>query len=305
MRIAIIGAGGVGGYYGAELARAGHEVRVLARGKHLTAMRQHGLEVRTPEGSFTVRPAVSADPGELGQVDLALVAVKSYSLPEVGPAARRLAEGGAAVLPLLNGVDAAARLEEAGVPPASLLGGVTYISAARAAPGSIERRSPFRRVIVGELTGGASERAARVAEAFGSAGVEARVSEDIQVELWRKLVFLAALSAACGIARAPVGAVRDAPLGGLLLERLVREGAAVARARGVALPQDEEARALELLGTLPADMRPSFLLDLEAGGPTELDVLSGAIARLGRDEGVPTPVHDAAAAAFAAATDGL
>lgn len=301
MRIAILGVGGVGGYYGAELARAGHDVRLLARGATLTAIRARGLQVRAPEESFTVEVRAVEGIPALGAAELAVVAVKSYSLEDVAPAARQLAEGGATILPLLNGVDAAARLEALGVPAGSLLGGVTYISAARVAPGVVERRSRFRRVIVGEPGGGPSERASRVAEAFASAGAEASVSEDIHVELWRKLVFLVALSAACGLARTPIGAVREAPLGPLLLERAVGEAAAVARALGAALPADEEAKAVELIATLPGNMRPSFLLDLEAGGPTELDVLSGAVARFGSEVGVPTPVHDTAAAAFAAA----
>lgn len=300
MRIAILGAGGVGGYYGGELARAGHEVVLLARGENLQALRSRGLEIRTPEGGFTVWPAAVEDASGLGETDLVVVAVKSYSLDDVVPVARRLAGSGALILPLLNGVDAAERLQAAGVAEEQLLGGVTYISAARVAPGVVERRSPFRRVVVGEVSGRPSARAAEVVEAFASAGVEARVSEDIRVDLWRKLVFLASLSAACGLARAPVGAVRAAPLGELLIERAVREAAEVARAVGVALPAGEEEDALTLLRSLPAGMRPSLLLDLDAGAPTEVDILSGAVSRLGRGAGVATPIHDTATAAFAA-----
>src|SRR5947209_6616980 len=159
MRIAILGAGGVGGYYGGILARAGHAVALLARGAHLEALRARGLEVRTPEGTFMAAVAATDEPRELGEVELAVVAVKSYSLPEIVPAARLLAERGADVLPLLNGVEAADRLVDQGVPGERVLGGLTEISAARLGPGVVERRSAFQRVVVGEgAAGGLSDR---------------------------------------------------------------------------------------------------------------------------------------------------
>ncbi|MBX6364882.1 MAG: 2-dehydropantoate 2-reductase [Gemmatimonadetes bacterium] len=298
MRFVVLGAGGVGGYYGALLARAGHEVTFLARGAHLDAIREHGLRVRAPDGGFVVRAPATDDADALPAADVALVAVKSYSLPGIAPVAARLAVGGATIVPLLNGVDAAERLASLGVPRGAILGGVTYLSAARVEPGVIERRSPFQRVLVGELGGGASERAERIAGALRDAGVDAQAVADIDVELWRKLASLASLAAACGLARAPIGVVRERPLGRLLLERLVGEVAAVARASGVGLPAGEEVRALEWLLTLPAELRPSYLLDLEAGGATELDILSGAVSRIGREVGVATPVHDTATAAL-------
>jgi 2-dehydropantoate 2-reductase len=300
MNIAILGAGGVGGYYGGILARAGNRVALLARGAHLKALRERGLEVRTPEGTFTVAVEAVGDADELRGSELAVVAVKSYSLAEIAPAARLLAERGAVVLPLLNGVEAADRLIEAGVPGERVLGGLTEISAVRIGPGIVERRSPFQRVVVGERAGGASERAERIAAAFREAGAEARASDDITVDLWRKLAFISTLSAVCGLARTSIGPVRKAPLGNLLIERALREVTAVARARGVTLPADVEEKLLGFVSGLPDAMKPSFLLDLEAGGPTELDDLSGAVSRLGRQAGVETPVHDVATAALSA-----
>jgi 2-dehydropantoate 2-reductase len=298
MKIAILGAGGVGGYFGGILARSGNRVGVLARGAHLEALRMHGLAVHTPEGSFTVAVEAAGDPAELREIELAVVAVKSYSLAEIAPAARLLAERGAVILPLLNGVEAADRLIAGGVPGAQVLGGLAEISAVRVGPGIVERRSPFQRVVVGERGGGLSERAERIAAAFREAGAEARASSGITVDLWRKLAFITTLSAACGLARAPIGPVRRAPLGDLLIERALREVAAVARARGIAMPAEMESRILELVNGLPDAMKPSFLLDLESGGPTELDDLSGAVSRLGRESGVETPVHDVATAAL-------
>jgi 2-dehydropantoate 2-reductase len=301
LKIAILGAGGVGGYFGGALARAGHQVAMLARGAHLEALRARGLEVRTPEGTFTIAVEATDDPHDLSGFDLAIVAVKNYSLDEIAPAARVLAEEGAAILPLLNGVDAADRLVASGVQDDRVLGGLTEISAVRVAPGVVERLSPFQRVVVGERDGGASERVERIVAAFREAGAEARGSDDITVDLWRKFIFITTMSAACGLARSPIGLVREAPLGRLLIERAIREATSVARSRGVALAQDEESKILEAVDSLPGAMKPSFLLDLETGGPTELDDLSGAVSRLGRLAGLETPVHDTATTALGAA----
>jgi 2-dehydropantoate 2-reductase len=298
MKIAIVGAGGVGSYYGGLLARAGHEVSFLARGAHLAALVERGLEVRTPEETFTVAVAAADDVRDLAAVDLAFVAVKTYSLADVAPVVAALALGGADVVPLLNGVEAAERLIAAGVPAERILGGLTEISAVRLGPGVVERRSPFQNVVVGEREGGLSERAGRIAAAFDGTGVKARASAEITVDLWRKLAFISTLAAACGLARAPLGPVREAPLGTLLLERLLGEVAAVARARGVALPAGAEERILAAILDMPPAIQPSFLADLQAGGPTELDDLCGAVARLGREAGVATPVHDTAVAAL-------
>ncbi len=300
MRIAILGAGAIGSYYGGALARAGHGVVLLARGEHLSALKGRGLTVRTPGESFAVKVEATDDPTRLGAPDLAVVAVKTFSLAEIAPAARLLAGQGATVLPLLNGVTAADRLVEAGVPKGRVLGGLTSLSVARIAPGVVELRSPFRKVTVGELAGGLSDRAERIASAFRDAGAEVTVSADIVADLWRKLAFIASMAAACGLARTPVGPVRRAPMGRLLFERAVSEVCAVARARGVALPADEEAKTLGFIESRGEEMKPSFLLDLESGGPTELDDLCGAVSRLGREGGVPTPVHDTATAALGA-----
>jgi 2-dehydropantoate 2-reductase len=271
---------------------------MLARGAHLDALRERGLEVRTPEGTFNVAVEAAGDPAALGAVDLAVVAVKSYSLPEIAPAARLLAEAGAVILPLLNGVEAADRLVESGVPDGQVLGGLTEISAVRVGPGIVERRSSFQRVVVGERAGGTSERCERIAAAFRETGAEARASADITADLWRKLAFISTMAAACGLARSPVGPIRDRPLGHLLIERAVREVLAVGRALGIDLSGEDEARILGFVDSMAPGLKPSFLLDVEAGGPTEIDDLSGAVSRLGRKAGVETPVHDVAAAVF-------
>ena len=302
MRIAILGAGGVGGYDGGVLARANNEVQLLARGKHLEAIRSQGLRITEPDGSTWRAPVTATDdPAALRGAELALVTVKSYDLDAVGPVAGDLARHGATVLPLLNGVEAADRLEQLGVPRQSILGGLAAISAERTGPGEIVRNSPFNRVVLGELAGGLSERARNIAGVLSAAGIEARASAEMALELWRKFVFITTMSSCCGLARTPVGPVRGAPLGQTLLERATAESVAVGRAMGIGFAADEVTRVLEQVRSMPAPMKPSFLLDVERGGPTELDVLSGAVSRLGRQVGVPTPVHDTAVAAFAAA----
>jgi len=298
MNIAILGAGGVGGYYGGTLARAGNRVALLARGAHLEALRERGLEVRTPEGTFTVAVEAVERADELRGTELAVVAVKSYSLAEIAPAARLLAERGATVVPLLNGVEAADRLVAAGVPDNRVLGGLTEISAARVAPGVVERRSSFHRIVVGERAGGLSERAERIAAAFRDAGSEARASVDITLDLWRKLALISTAAAVCGLARGPIGKIRSAPLGPLLIERALREVLAVGRAHGIALTDEDGEKILAFIGSLSEGLKPSLLLDLESGGQTEIDDLSGAISRFGRLAGVETPIHDAATAAL-------
>lgn len=298
MRITILGAGGIGGYYGATLARAGHEVQLLARGDHLAAIRARGLTVRSPEETFTMPMSATDDAAALPDAELVVVAVKSYSLVEVAPVAARLADRGAVVLPLLNGVDATERLAEAGVPHEQLLAGLTVVSASKPEPGVIERAAHFRSITLGELDGSVSGRVEKIVSAFREAGAEAQASSQMTLELWKKFNMLCAMAAACGLSRSNVEGVRSAPLGWLLIERAVGEITAVGRARGVALPEDQEARALRAIAALPGSMKPSFLLDLERGGPNELDVLSGAVARYGREAGVPTPVHDTATAAL-------
>jgi len=301
-RVAVLGVGGIGGYYAGLLARAGHDVFALARGANLAALLKGGLVVRAPGEEWKSAITVSDDAGELSRSfeadDLVLVTTKAYSLDGIAPAAKRFAERGALVVPFLNGVSAADRLSELGVPRKQLIGGVTYISAVRTEPGVFERRSTFQRLIVGEMPNGISTRAKKIATMFAEAGAEAKASDDITLALWQKFVFLASIAAACGLTRLPIGPVRDTPLGARLIERAVREAVAVGRARGIALPEDEEARVMRSINSLPASSQPSLLLDLLAGSPTEVDVLSGAIARFAEEGGIETPIHDAAAIAL-------
>lgn len=296
MKVIVLGAGAIGAYYGGQLARTGQEVTLYARGDNLAAIRQHGLEIRTPEGSSVVQLTATDRVEELGAADFAILAVKSYSLDAIAPVVEGVAKKGAAILPFLNGVETTQRLVALGVSSAAILGGVTRISVARVQPGVVERRGPFQSVIVGELYHRVTDRVTRIASAFRDAGVDASASDHIEVDLWQKFVFIAAIAASCGLARTPVGPLRDRPLGRRLLQRAVQEVVDVARARGIPLPADETAQVVGAIDALPPGTKPSFLLDLEAGGPTELATLSGAVSRYGDAAGVATPVHDTVAA---------
>src|SRR5580765_162459 len=301
MKIAILGAGGVGGYYGGLLARQGHSVCVLARKSNLAALREKGLEIRMPGDTFTVPVEASDEVKDFGPVECAILAVKNYSLAEIAPAAALLAAQGALIVPLLNGVEVADRLVAGGVPQTQLVGGLTAISVVRTAPGVFERRSLFQRVILGELDASQPERARRIhaiVQDLREAGVDAEVSRDITADLWRKFAFIASMAAACGLSRTAIGPLRATPPGHLLIERAVREVISVARARKVALADDEVERTMKTIDGLPDAMKPSLLIDLEARRLTEIEDLSGAVSRLGKSCGVETPVHDTAAAAI-------
>ncbi|MDQ6769863.1 MAG: 2-dehydropantoate 2-reductase [Gemmatimonadota bacterium] len=299
MKVIVLGAGAIGAYYGGQLARTGHDVTLYARGENLAAIRRSGLEIRTPEGITVVQVAATDRADELGAADFAILGVKSYSLGSIGPVVRQIAEKGAGILPFLNGVETTDRLMALGVPRGMLLGGVTRISVARVQPGVVERRGAFQSVIVGELDGQTTDRVTRIAGAFRDAGTDARVSNRIDVDLWQKFIFIASIAAVCGLARAPIGALRERPLGRRLLQRAVQEVVDVARARGIPLAADETALVIGAIDTLPPGTKPSFLLDLESGGVTELDVLSGAVSRYADEAGISAPVHDAATAALA------
>jgi 2-dehydropantoate 2-reductase len=302
MKVGIIGAGGIGGYYAGLLRRAGVDVRLLARGEQLAAIQACGLEIRMPADRFVVDVDASSDIDIVRGTDYVIVAVKGYSLDEVGPAAAGAAETGAVIVPLLNGVDAAERLEGLGVPRSSIMGGLAKISVVRVGPGVIERKSAFDQITVGELDRVPRDRAVRFVAELSRAGSAATISDDIGLDLWRKFAFIVPMTVACGLSREPAGRVNGSARGRALVTSSLKEIIAVSRAVGTALSDADQAKIGADLLALSGDMRPSFYWDLERGGPTELDTLAGAVCRLGRACGVPTPVHDVATAAFDVAT---
>ncbi len=298
MTIGILGAGGIGSYYAGQLSRAGYSVRLLARGAHLDAIRAQGLEVRLPDERYTAQFEATDDDARLAGCEYVIVAVKGYSLPEIGPALVVAAQSGAAIVPLLNGVDIVERLEGSGVPHASVIGGLASVSVVRTAPGVVERKSQFDRLVLGELDGVARERTTALVSAFSKTGTDARESANITLDLWRKFAFIVPMGVGCGMMRGPAGDVLASERGRGLMRDSLHEIIEVGRAAGVPLTDaDEEKVRTDLFALQPA-IRPSFQLDLERGGPTELDLLAGAASALGRRYGVPTPVNDEAVATF-------
>ncbi len=298
MKIAVMGAGALGGYFGGRLAAAGADVSFIARGAHLAALKAEGLRVESPLGDLHL-PQVKAteDPAEIGPVDLVLFLVK---LPDTRAAARALSpllgpETG--VLSLQNGVEAWGWIgEEIGA--AHVMGGTAQIPADIRAPGVVRHSGPFARVTFGEFGGAESARARALLAAFRAAGVEVSLVADIEVKIWEKFVMLSAFSALTALTRLPIGPVRETPETRGLLARAIAETHAVGRAERPALAADYAERAMGFVDAAPAGMRSSMLDDLLRGRPLELAYLSGAVARLGARHGIETPVHDFVAKAL-------
>ena len=291
MRIAIYGAGGVGGYYGGVLARAGCEVALLARGDHLTAIRQAGLHVRSPRGDFLVRPAAATDdPAEIGPADVVVVAVKSSHLPAVRDGITPLLGPETLVVPFLNGVDAHEALVPA-VGRARMGKGLTRIMSEIAAPGVIRHIGVDPYVAIAEWDGSASARVDALVAALRDAGVDAEVPPDIDAALWLKFLFICSVGGVGAACRMPLGPVRTLPETRVLLLRAMEEIVAVAVAHGVSLPDEAVSFAMNTVDTFPAEGTSSLQRDIVAGVPSELDAWSGAAVRLGAEVGVPTPVH--------------
>lgn len=296
-KVVVVGAGGLGSYIGAVLGRSGHDVTLVVRGAHADAIRARGLEVRAPEETFLTRPLCIAPGDGAPGANVVFIAVKAYSLDEVSRSVVTLAEGGAIVVPLLNGVDVSKRLEAAGVPGDRLVDGVAYLTAFRTEPGVIERKGVHQRLVIGSTTGTGPEGLERVRTLFRSTPVELVVADDIRVELWLKMAVVCSLAVICGVTGDAIGPIRRHEFGRDIQARAIAEVLGVGRAQGVALPDDAEARVGGTLDAFPDDFYPSVLHDLRSGRPTEMDSLAGTIARLGRGSGAATPLADAATCA--------
>jgi len=291
MRIAVFGTGGAGGYFGGRLAQAGEDVTFIARGEHLRALREHGLRVESVKGDFEVRPArATDDPEEVGEVDVVVVGVKAWQVPEVAKAARPLVGPGSYVLPLQNGVEAATQLA-AILGPDRVLGGLAKIFSSVVEPGRVRHVGGPASVAFGELDNRPSERAERLREAFERAGVTVEVPPDIHVALWEKFMFIAPFGGIGAVTRAPIGTLRSLPETRRMLEQGTREVFQVARASNIALGDDAVARTMAFADSQPPAGTASMQRDLIAGRPSELEAWNGAVVRLGRQASVATPLH--------------
>ena len=292
MRIAVYGAGGVGGYFGGRLAQAGEEMIFIARGEHLRAMQTHGLRVDSLQGDFVVQPVQAvADPRQAGEVDIVLLGVKAWQVPEAAAAMAPMIGSQTGVVPLENGVDAPSQLAAA-LGEGHVLGGLCQISALIAGPGHIRHVGLHPYIAFGELDSRPSPRVERLRLAFERAqGVKVEVPLDIQAAMWRKFLFISAISGVGAAARAPIGVTRSLPETRRLLEQAIQEAHQVAAARDIRLPNDIVEQTLAFIDSLAPAVTASMQRDIAEGRPSELDSQNGAVVRMGRESGVPTPVH--------------
>jgi 2-dehydropantoate 2-reductase len=270
MRIAIMGTGGVGGYYGGLLAHSGQDVTFIARGAHLAAIREQGLQIKSVLGDFMVAPAHTTDtPAGVGPVDLILFATKTYHTDEAAQAIKPMIGPDTVVLPLQNGVDAADRIGAA-IGIEHLLGGATWLSAAIEAPGVIGQYSQFRRIVLGELDGRKTPRAQQVAHALNATGATAELSDNIRKVLWTKFAFIASVSALGSLTRVTFGEYRSVPETRAVLAEAIAEVAAVAQAKGVPLHADVVDKTLAFIDGSAPGIKPSMQRDVETGRVSEL-----------------------------------
>jgi 2-dehydropantoate 2-reductase len=290
MKIAIVGTGGVGGYYGALLARAGQDVTFIARGAHLQAIRQNGLRIKSVHGDFIISPARATDkPAEVGPVDLILFATKSYQTDEAVAAMKPMIGKDTVIVPFQNGIDAIERIGLT-VGMEHMIGGATWIYSTVEAPGVIGHYSQFHRIAVGEPGGKETERLKAVLDVLKTSGATVEMSNDIQKVLWTKFVFISAISAMGCLTRLTIGEYRNVPESRAMLMAAVAEIAAVGRARGVALDVDVVEKTLAFIDTGAPGMKPSMQRDVEGGKRSELETMIGVVMRMGGLQNVPTPV---------------
>ena len=294
MRIAVMGSGGVGGFYGGRLAHAGYDVSFIARGAHLAALQEHGLTIENhPQGDIHI-PRVSATdtPATIGVVDLVLIAVKLWDTEAAADAVKALVGPRTAVLSLQNGVIKDDILRRA-FGAAAVMGGVGYVATHVSRPGVIHQIGTMQRCVIGEYDGQRSDRAGRLLDAMLRAGIQAELSDDIRRTLWEKYVFLVGLSGTTATMRSTIGPVRNNPQTRAFLFDLMKETVAVGRAHGVNLPEHYAEQRLAFADTVPVDMTSSMHHDLERGNPLEVEWLSGGVVQLGQAVGVPTPANRA------------
>lgn len=286
-----MGSGGVGGYFGAYLAKAGYPVTFIARGAHLDAIRENGLIIETPEDTFTVNAPATADPAEIGPVDFVLFTVKLWDTEEAARACKPLIKSGTAVVSLQNGIDSEDILQ-AVLGAEHVMGGVAEISATITEPGRISKVSPFNRIRFGELDNRNSERAQTLARCLADADIDHDIEADIHAAIWNKFMLLTGISAMTALTRKPIGEIRTDPDTRPLLEQIVAEVFAVGRAKGVGLSDDAVEQRIRAIDGMPDAMRASMAIDLSHGRRLELPWLSGAVVRLGSDLKVPVPAND-------------
>jgi 2-dehydropantoate 2-reductase len=288
MRIAVVGAGGVGGYFGGRLAQAGQEVLLIARGEHLDAIEREGLRVRSVAGDFEVRTPASDDPAEVGPVDYVLFCVKSYETESAAAPLRPLLDDHTAVVSLQNGVDNEDILARV-LGEQHVVGGVAFIFSRIAEPGVIAQTGGPRRILVGELDGSPSDRVERLVATCHAAGIDAEARTDIRLALWDKLAFICAQAGMTAAIRLPIGEIREVPEAMEMFRRIVEEVRTVAAAEGVQLDEHAMDRHEAFARSLEPASFSSLHDDLVRGHRMELEALHGSVVRRANVHGVPVP----------------
>jgi 2-dehydropantoate 2-reductase len=293
MRFAILGSGAVGGYYGAKLARAGHDVTFIARGAHLAAIRERGLTVISPMlGDFTVRARAEDNTAKVGPVDVVIVAVKAYDNASALPLLAPMMGSDSSVLTLQNGVDSVQEVA-AVVSEKPVIGGTTYVATALSSPGVIEQTGAHRRIVFGEVFGSlprASPRVGAIHDALADADIQSEPVDDGRVPIWEKFIFLVALAGFTGASRLPIGPLWADPFVRAQFLEACREVERVARAEGVNVASDVVDRVNTYVRGLPGTMRSSLLIDLSQGKRIEVEALQGSVVRRAARAGVPVPI---------------
>ncbi|MBN1828076.1 MAG: 2-dehydropantoate 2-reductase [Deltaproteobacteria bacterium] len=294
MNIAVMGTGGVGGYFGSLLAKSGQSVMFIARGAHFEAIHERGIEIKSVFGDFTIKPArVTDNPAKVGPADLVIVATKTYHTDAVAQAIRPMVGDETVVMSLQNGVDAADRIG-AFVGMEHMIGATTWLSAAIEEPGVIGQYSQFRRIAFGELNGEKSSRTQRIFDVLNATGAVIELVDNITKVLWTKFVFISAVSALGGLTRLPFGDYRNVPEARAILTSAIQEVAAVARAKGIQLDDDVVEKTLVFIDSSAPVIKPSFQRDLEAGRVSELESMIGIVVQLSSDLGIAAPVMNLA-----------
>jgi len=291
MRIVVFGTGGVGGYFGGRLARAGEDVTFIARGEHLRAIRANGLKIDSTDGDFVIYPArVTDDVNEVGETDLVILGVKAWQVPDAARAIKPLVGSTTTVLPLQNGVEAVPQLVgELGQD--NVIGGLCRIVSFVVEPGHIRHAGFTPSIIIGELDNQSTDRIRKIEEVFKHAGLEITVARDIQVALWTKFLFIASFSGIGAMANAPAGTIRSDPKWRTQILKAMAEIYALAHARGINLPPDSIDKVMASVDALPEDATSSMQRDIAAGKPSELESQNGAVVRMARETGIEVPTH--------------
>ena len=291
MKIAVMGAGGIGGCYGGLLAKARNDVTLIARGAHLAAIKEKGLQLIQPEGDFTVAVAATDDPSQVGPVELVIFSVKAHQNSKAVPLIEPLIGEDTTILTIQNGVESADELgQDYGAE--RVLPGSAYLLSNITSPGVIKQLSLVPRVAFGESNGDRSQRAVAIRDSFCEANIEAELSDDIFKALWSKLLYNSPANAMASAARLSPRDLIEYPHGAAMFMSAIQEVANVGTAYGIPFGQDDIQRAMDLITARPMGARGSMQADLEAGRPLELEAIVGSVRRIGRKVNVPTPVFD-------------